>query len=269
MRPATSTALVIRRPGSTTSLIRGKFVPTNETLSLLPVVERLLSSHGDVNERIKDLRSGRRGLIKIATAPSLTSGLLADAIGRFRARRPNVELKISALSTKDVVARVANNDVEIGFCQPSSGDAAVTAQLLSLGSVICAFHRDHHFKDLETVSPADLVGEDIITFPATEPSGARISEAFANAGVRLRRAIEVNQSYAALSFAHMRLGVAIADSYIDMHRSFPELIGKPFSPEITIRVHMLVSSIKRISPTAEEFKNIILDASTSRAAKMS
>jgi DNA-binding transcriptional LysR family regulator len=248
----------IRQVEETTGLvlfenINGRLVATEQAHALLPAIERLMSGHESVKQRIEDLRTGRRGLIKIASAPSLTSTLLAQAIQRFRAEKPFVELKIFAASTREVVERVARNDVDIGTCQPSSGDSAVNARLISTGRVICVLPKNHRLAAQSSVSPADLEDEEVITFPDIEPTGARISEAFVTEGVRLKRAIEVNQSYAACFFVDQGLGVALVDSFIHAKGHFPTLAVRPFTPEIRIQTHMLISSIRPISALAELF----------------
>ncbi len=239
--------------------IQGRIFPTEQAHSLLPVIERLMSSHDSVRQRVEDLRTGRRGLVTIASAPSLTSTILAEAIRRFRREKPSVELKIMATSTREVVERVARNEVDIGTCQPSSGDAAVSARLMSTGSVICVLPSEHRLASRTSISPADLEGEEIVTFPDYEPTGGRVSEAFVRAGVRLRRAIEVNQSYGACSFVNQGLGVGLVDPFIHTKGHFPGLVVRPFTPEITIQTHMLVSSIRPISPLAEAFCQKLLE----------
>ncbi len=239
--------------------IQGRIFPTEQAHLLLPVIERLMSSHDNVRQRIEDLRTGRRGLVTIASAPSATSTILAEAIRRFRLEKPSVELKVFATSTREVVERVARNEVDIGICQPSSGDAAVSARLMSTGSVICVLPQDHRLASRPSILPDDLEGEEIITFPDFEPTGARVSEAFLKAGIRLRRAIEVNQSYGACSFVNHGLGIGLVDSFIHARGHFPGLAIRPFAPEIPIQIHMLTSSIRAIPPLAETFCQRLLD----------
>jgi len=239
--------------------VQGRIVATEQARALLPVIADLMSGHERVKQRIEDLRTGRKGLIKIATAPSLTSTLVAEAMRRFRTERPFVELKVIATSTREVVERVARNEVDVGACQPSSGDAAVSTRLLSTGGVICVMPQEHHLSQKPSVSPIDLEREELITFPDAEPTGARVSEAFVTQGVRLRRAVEVNQSFSACSFVSQGLGIALVDSYIHAGVHFPTLVARPFKPEIPLHCHMLISSIRPISPLAQEFCEKLVD----------
>ena len=47
--------------------VNGRLVATEQAHSLIPVIERLMSGHESVKQRIEDLRTGRRGLVKIAS----------------------------------------------------------------------------------------------------------------------------------------------------------------------------------------------------------
>lgn len=130
---------------------------------------------------------------------------------------------------------------------------------MAVGSVICVMPRTHRLAAKDSISPTDLAEEEVITFPDVEPTGARVSEAFVTAGVRLKRAIEVNQAYGACSFVSQELGIALVDSFIHAKGNFPTLAVRPFTPEIRIQTHMLVSSIRPISTLAGQFCETLIE----------
>lgn len=232
--------------------IQGRLFPTTEMQTLLPEISRLLNTHQDVRKQVENLRAGKSGVVRLAISPSLMPRLAAPAIRRFQAARPDVEVKVFATSTRQVVAMVANHDVDAGVCQPSSGDPTVHALPISTARVICILPENHRLARKEAISPFDLDGESVITFPDTEPTAVRVVDAFINSGARLNRTIETNMSFTACCLAMQGCGVALVDSFIHTADYFPKLAVRPFVPEIPLHVNLHVSSLRKPSLLVQE-----------------
>lgn len=239
--------------------IQGRLIPSVQAQSLLPVIKQLLKSHEDVKKHILNLQTGKAGVIRIAVSPSLMPTIVASTISKFQARRPEVEVKLVMTSTRDIFNRVGNHEVDFGICQTYTGDSAVKVLPLTTGIVLCALPRNHPLIGKKKITPSDLEGEKIITFPDTEPTAGMILDAFTANGVTLSRSIEVNQSFGACSLVNHGLGVALVDSFIHVKDHFPALTVKPFSPEIKLELQFLTSSV--LSPsqlTQELMKDLFL-----------
>lgn len=233
--------------------ISSRLVPTANLHALMPQVRRLLLEQAKIGQRIGDLREGRRGLIRIASAPTLIHAVLAEAIRRLKIDEPFAEFSISTASTRQIVEQVANEEVDIGVCQPSSFRMSIDAHRVWSGQVICVMPKTHPLSDRPFVTPHDLAEEETISYPATEPTAARISEAFLESGVTQRKTIEVDVTIGACSFVASGLGVALLSSVVDLETQFPSLCSRPFVPEIAIQAYLFTSSIRRLTPLSEKF----------------
>ena len=224
--------------------IQGRLVPTTQVQTLLPEIRRLLNTHRDVTRQIANLRAGKSGVVRLAVAPSLLPTLGAEAVKRFQAQRPDVDIKIITTSTRDIVSLVARHEVDVGICQPSSGDASVRVWPVATGRVICVFPEHHPLAEKEEVTPFDLEGENIITFPDTEPTAMRIADTFLACGRKFNRTIETNQSFGACCIATQGAGIALVDSFIHTQDYFPRLAVRPFAPAIQLDVHLHLSGLR-------------------------
>jgi DNA-binding transcriptional LysR family regulator len=233
--------------------INSRLVPTGNLHALIPQVRRILLEQSKIGQRIGDLREGRIGLIRIASAPTLIHAVLSEAIRRLKLVEPNAEFSISTASTRQIVEQVANEEVDIGICQPSSFRTSVNGHQVWLGQVICVMPKSHALSDRPFVTPHDLAEEETISYSATEPTAARISEAFLESGIIQRKTIEVDVTIGACSLVASGLGVALLSSVVDLQTQFPNLCSRPFVPDIAIQAYLFTSSIRKLTPLSEKF----------------
>lgn len=234
--------------------VNGRLIPTPQARTLVPDFDRLISDLGIIKQTARELRDGRQGQVKIAAAPAITTSLLPPALGAFRTANPAVQFAVTAAPTRTVVELVARRLVDFGISQPSSGDPSVEAVELCKGTVVCLMPSRHPLARLRRVRPSDLASHELISFTLTEPTGARISEAFRAEGLRFRVAVDVNQSITALALVRAGLGVALVDSFLLVGRSFPGVVSRPFEPAISIGVQLMTSRQSPPSPLAQAFR---------------
>jgi DNA-binding transcriptional LysR family regulator len=233
----------------------GRLVPTMQAHALCPDIDRILADFALVKQTARELRTGYRGRVTIACPPTMSASVVPWAVAGFRRSHPFVEFTVTATTTRDVIEMIARNEAEIGICQPSSGQVLVRAADLCSGAVICIMLKDHALAERKHVSPTDLAEHDIVSFPLSEPTGARIAEAFKNEGLRLRVAAEVNQSLTACAMVMAGMGVAMVDSFLPIRTAFPGIVFRPFSPAIALQVQLMTSSNRVLSPLALAFRD--------------
>jgi len=240
--------------------MNGRLIPTPQIHALCPDIDRLLADFALVKQTARELRDGKRGRITIASPPTGTASIVPLAIQSFRQQHPLVEFTIKATTTPEVVEMVARNEAEIGICQPSSGDAYVQATDLCSGVVMCIMRADDELCRLKYVRSSDLADREIITFPVTEPTGARIFEAFKRDGHRLRPYADVNQSLTACAMVMAGIGVGLVDSFLPLKSAFPGIVARPYSPAIVLRIQMMTSVQRVLSPIANAFRDELIGA---------
>lgn len=239
--------------------INSRLVPTANLHALMPQIRRMLLEQSNIGRRVDDLRNGRGGLIRIASAPTLVQSMLVETTRRFKIDHRQAEISISIASTRQIVEQVINEEVDIGTCQPSSSSSSIISRPIWLGQVVCILPKSHGLSERPFVTPRDLVDEEIISYSATEPTWNRILETFLEAGVTQRRTIEVDMSVGACAFVEQGLGLALVSSIIDLEQQFPNLCSRPFVPKIPIQAHLLTSNIRSLSALAANFCDMLIE----------
>jgi DNA-binding transcriptional LysR family regulator len=238
--------------------MNGRLVPTMQAHALCPDIDRILADFALIKQTARELRGGHRGRITIATPPTMSASVVPLAIKSFRRTHPSVEFIVTATTTPGVIDMVARNEAELGICQPSSGDVSVQATDLCSGLVMCIMPSGHELARRRHVGPADLADRDIISFALSEPTGARIAEAFRHEGLRLRLAADVNQSLTACAMVMAGIGVALVDSFLPIKAAFPGVVARPFSPAINLRIQLMTSNHRVLSPLAIAFRDELM-----------
>nr|WP_318987565.1 LysR substrate-binding domain-containing protein [Roseomonas ponticola] len=233
--------------------VKGRLRPTSQALKLLPDLDRLAGNISAFRDLVLTMREGRSGYLSVATAPSIAGGLLPAAVTRFRRMHPDVYVGIHAGGVRDTMDRVARGQADLGIVQPAEGNVIVHSTELCAGTVICVMPAGHRLRGRETITPADLVQEEIVSFGPGSVTGTRIMEAFRLAGVRFRLAIEANQAVVAMTLVASGAGLALIDSFFPTQPYFPSLVQRPFRPEIRLRVQVVVPESRPLSKLAREF----------------
>lgn len=239
-----------------------KLSPTPQAFTILPDLERMISSHESINQRIEEVRLGRRGVIKVAAAAMASSGLVPNAILRYRREHPNVDFAVTTSTTKEVSRLVYENKVDVGVCQRSIGYSSICSQAISSALIVCAMPDSHPLANLDVVTPEDLMPYHLIVSNFNEPVlGARIAETFTRRGLHPLRTLECNISLTSFALVSAGLGVALVDSY-----TVP-IVGvttRPYRPKIALQVHTIFSGDQPLSPLVSAFCDSVAQAATER-----
>lgn len=241
--------------------IQGRIIPSAQTSALVPSIERLLATFEGVKRDVEYLRSGQRGLVKIATTAATTALFLGEAIALFRKNHPLVDLDINISNTLESIEQVGRHEVDFALSLlPSSGFSDVIAEKVVEGRAVCVMPMDHRLAGNQTISPSDLIDENVISYPDHGQAGALIAAVFTSTGARLQRTISLNQGFAACALVSQGAGIAVIDSFSCTVENFRSLAIRPIAPTITIPGHLVISSVRPLSLLAEEFCNAVRQA---------
>ncbi|BBK38231.1 transcriptional regulator [Allostella sp. ATCC 35155] len=235
------------------SRANGRLHTTREAQDLFPEIERIFGDMASFRQRAAELREGRAGEVRIASAPVLGTLLLPAAMSRFGAENPGVRFDAVVMPTPEIIERVRSNRADLALVQAIPDDTLVVAARLCHGRVVCILPPDHPLADRPQVTPNDLAQERIITFHPGAPTGDRIRETFRDCGVAMEQTVLTNQAFFAASLVRNRVGVALVDSLFPFGEYLPELVVVPLEPEIRLSLNALSSRLRPLTPVAQNF----------------
>lgn len=231
----------------------GRVSPTFEAQQLLPEIDRILGEVTSLRDRAADLREGRAGLVRIVCSSVLATLLVTPAIAEFQRENPKVRFEARVVPTSMMFERVRNNQADLALTQPFPDDTLTIAETLCSGRLVCVVRAEHHLAQAPVVTPAELIGERIITFPQGSPSGDKVRSAFQSAGHRLETTVDVDLALFAAALVRANVGVGIVDSLFSFDMFFPDLRLIAFEPELKLSICALASRFRPLPPTVRQF----------------
>ncbi|WP_159998739.1 LysR family transcriptional regulator [Roseomonas sp. 18066] len=193
---------------------QGRLQPTPETRLLLGDLDRVFEGVERLNRLVEDLRDSSVGSVQVAATPTLADNLLPPALALLRRARPRLQLVVHTMDNPGVIDAVQRERVDFGLALTPVGEPELRRIELTRGPLIAVVARDHPLAGRGVVSPRDLADFPLISFSRSLPLGNLVEQAFREAGVPRRIALEVTQSSLAAAMARAGIGVAVTDPFL-------------------------------------------------------
>ncbi|WP_431876973.1 LysR family transcriptional regulator [Amycolatopsis sacchari] len=198
-----------------------------------------------------------RGRLALGLIPTVAAVDIPDALSRFRARYPQVQLNIRVGGSEELTEQVRQGRIEVAFLglPTTARPAGVNTRELARDRLVAVVAPDHPLAGEPAVDLARLSTETFIDLPPHTPARAQSDEAFAAAGLSREVAFEVTTADFMMARL-VRKGLAIAllpAAYV------PQLTGVA-TIEITdapVRVEYLIWSGAGRTPAATAFLDLL------------
>jgi LysR family transcriptional regulator, benzoate and cis,cis-muconate-responsive activator of ben and cat genes len=126
----------------------------------------ILRRTADAAEMAKDVAGGKRGVIHVGYAPSLTVELLPRALKCFRESSPGVRVQLHDLSTQGMLRGLTRGKIQVAMMvqvPPKVLTGLIFEELLRL-PVCVAMHRAHPLARARKVGLEQVAKERLVTF---------------------------------------------------------------------------------------------------------
>lgn len=233
--------------------IKGRLVSTAESEALMPEIERLFGNVEAVKHLADEIREGFSGSVTIATVATLSATLVATTIKRFHKQHPRVRFDIQALSTRHVIDYVTNNQVDIGILDVPATGVDLEVKELCRSEVGCVMRADHPLAARKFLTPKDIAGQTIISFAEDTLVGWGLREAFHASGVQSHITVTVNHTLTAYALVEAGVGLAVVDAFPMLSGTHPNLVIRPFRPNIETRPRVVLSKARPVSLITRKF----------------
>ncbi len=233
--------------------IGGRLQPTPEAEAILPDIEAIFARLDSVGRQLRDLKGGSAGTLSLAGAFPIANGYLAAAVASFMAERPGVRVVLQALSSSELLDRVARREVELGIgIEPIMHPEVETEVIVSSG-VACVMRDDHPLARQEEVGIRQLDGLPIITFLPRAPLRGYVDRALSEAGIAPRIVAQVSMSMTGMALAYHGAGVALVEPFLLNTFPVPGLVARRLRPGIAMKAVMIRARSAPRSAVMEHF----------------
>jgi DNA-binding transcriptional LysR family regulator len=181
---------------------------TPEGKALLNQVRRTVREIQIGLNQLTDAASRRRGLIKMACAPTIAATRLPNILANFKVRFPSSVVQLRELSTAPILDLLRNQEIEFGLGPPlNSMDEFHFDPILHDPLYACV---PPIFDDgRKNISLADLEGKPCVLLSPATTVRSTIDAAVEELGISLDVQFEVQQGTTAMAMAATGLGIAI------------------------------------------------------------
>jgi DNA-binding transcriptional LysR family regulator len=208
--------------------------PTGEARVLLPEAERLLSQLATLHGRATELRDTGAGTLALASMPNVAACILPGAVTGLLQERPRVQIRLNAYTIREVVRQIRQEGADLGFVYAPVDDPAVATEAVLRTRMVCVLPRAHRLADAPVIGPAELVEEQVILLDPINTPGVYLHRRLEELGVRLKRVVETNLSFAALGLVRSGVGIFVTDPLVLLSGLSEELVVRPVQPAIPV-----------------------------------
>lgn len=209
-------------------------------------------------QNVRDLAARRRGRIRIAAPPLLSSVILPSAIAAFHNDFPGIAIELIDEGTEQIVQSVVTGNADCGLGTFPPGEEGIERTVLMRDDLMLFCPAGHPVAEQAGVSWSDL--EDLPLIALTRASGIRLLVDMAIEASRLsvKPAFEVSLITTALALVEAGLGVSVLPTYALAAARHHDVVARPLSEPVVSRDVVLIhASGRSISPAVATFSGIL------------
>jgi len=229
---------------------------------LLRHVVDTLHDFDRVRGAIDDLKAARSGHIAIAALDSLLVDFLPRAVDRFRVDFPAVTYSVMAAEPPDVPVMVARGEIDMGFTFVGQIPHSVRYLADIAAPIGVVMRADHPLANKLAVDFDEVSRYPVLTQSGPLPKGADVDAAFADFKSAIKPKLQSNSIQMLKLAIMLNMGVSFFTRLGFLHEiEKGELAWRPLnSPGInTLRIGLVVSAQRELSPPAEQFARRLAD----------
>ena len=212
------------------------------------------------DQSIRDMRDfggKEKGLVRIASSPSLVSTLVIPALEEFRASYSNIEISVHQENAKNVSEQLRLGFVEIGLHERWKNMGILSSELLLTDNYGLVCSAEHPLATQSMVSFNDIANSTVIQL--SHDTAIR-KDLDADIGISefVRADIETSDATSLIWMISQNIGVSVLPENAVMIPTNKNLCFVPIKGFTKNRKLYLLSHSKRIvSPAAAAFMNIV------------
>lgn len=120
----------------------------------------VLRSAAAAGQTLRELQGLKRGAINIHASQTTASYWLPERLARFRAKYPDIAIKLTIGNTTQVSSAVISGAAEVGFVEDTVNEPELEAELVHEDRLTIIVHPKHPWAKLRRLKPKDVDGSE-------------------------------------------------------------------------------------------------------------
>ncbi|GAB3113965.1 LysR family transcriptional regulator [Pseudomaricurvus hydrocarbonicus] len=202
---------------------KGRLIPTPEGEELFKELEPIYKRIEDLDITINRITRPEDLKFQIACPPSLASYVLPWLIARVRAQMPGSSIKLETLPNEDIAEYITQRRVDFALALYNPDHPLLMAEPSINIGMVAVVPFDHPLAKKKTMTIADMVAYDMVTYYAETLLGSHLNKAFEDIEREPNISVMVRYADDACAMVEQGLGVTVAFEYTAMPQRFPNL----------------------------------------------
>ncbi|MFI0452063.1 LysR family transcriptional regulator [Actinomadura sp. 6N118] len=242
------------------------------------VAERVVAEFDRGINHFSGFLAGTRGLVRIATLPSLAATLLPTIVSRFRQDHPDVRIHIEDGLLGQVLDRVRTGQVDLAVTVLTGPPETLGFRQIAVDHFYCVFPQGHRFAkaddgqergpialerepiavEREPIAWAELADEAFIAFDQASSVRVFADRALREARVRLGPITEARNIAAVAGLAAAGLGVSAVPGLVLPLIEFARLDRRRLAhPALTRPIGVMFDPLRPQAPVVRHFMELL------------
>lgn len=214
-----------------------RLIPNGEAKILYDEVKRTFLGLDRIAKVADQIRTLRRGTLRIAGAPSVALHFLPEAIADFVREHEGIEVSLLADSSRAVLELVAGQNYDICLVVEAIPYPGVRLEQIFEAPSVCITPLDHPLAAKEVITPEDLADQPFVSYPESLEGRRKIDHVFVAHGVSPPTHYESQLSETIIGLVELGLGVALVDQ-ISAHYAQSRIAIRRFEPAILRGIYL-------------------------------
>lgn len=191
--------------------------------------------------------AGSQAPIRLGFLQSMARWVVPRLVSSFREVAPQALFELRQGFARDLHEAVARDELDVTYATPPRPDSGLAWQLIEEQQLCVALAHGHRLAERDSLSCADLDGEDFIAFAHPTELRQVIDPLLAASGAQVRVAFESREIDTIAGLVGAGLGVSILP--VSTGRWVPEVTVVPLRPATTRRLGLAWSN-ERVQPVS-------------------
>lgn len=217
-----------------------RLVLTPEGKEFYRETEKILANLDDLPRIVREIKAGDTRTLRIVALARLANSLVSPALARFVTEHPDQRFSVDVRGHRDIEQWVAGRhyDIAVALTKPCNHPSVIQRPFFDTDAMVMV-PRGHPLEKLDSVTPEQMAGHDIIALaPGLRPR-FQMEEIFHSAGIDLDCKIETTSSVMACQMVVEGLGVTIIDRLAAMAMDQNRFSLRPLEPGYRLQFVLL------------------------------
>lgn len=237
--------------------VNRRLLPTEDARLLYQEIDPIFMMLRSAENRIRSLRSGNAGILRILATPPLGFGMVPRALKEFLTGRSGVKVNFDVVNLNQVIQAVELGVADVGLVLGLESHPAVNVEVISESQMVCMVPNEHPLVRETELEIPQIAKYGYIAQKLESPLGVALAHAFGEQKQAYQPEIEVRYTNSAAVLAEAGVGIGFVDGITAQLHTWRDVKVIPFRPALPITVCLVTRMNSTNNRLIQDFSSAI------------